>query len=146
MSGQQDAVEAHDEQLEANLRKRWQSLELPPFDLKIRKRSTVKTQLLKKRQRVKQRQDDRNRQMPAIGNSAATNNVSVSGNTASGTNTGGGPGFSQAELTALTQNTQTDGPEDVDNTLGLDIQANDNSYYATLKIGTPGKDFKILIE
>ncbi|THH27412.1 hypothetical protein EUX98_g6771 [Antrodiella citrinella] len=58
-----------------------------------------------------------------------------------------GPGFSEVDLNAQNSggltaaNTPTTG-----NSLGLDIEANDVGYIATVQIGTPPRDFKLLMD
>ncbi|KAL4252337.1 peptidase A1 family protein [Abortiporus biennis] len=69
--------------------------------------------------------------------------ASSSNSTASDT----GAGFSQADLDAAqnggltTANTPTAG-----DSLGLDIEANDVGYIATVQMGTPPRDFKLLMD
>lgn len=56
-------------------------------------------------------------------------------------------GFSEVDLTAALNGglTEADDPTASDS-LGLDIEANDVGYIATVQIGTPGQDFKLLMD
>ncbi|KAL5525982.1 hypothetical protein ACEPAG_7320 [Sanghuangporus baumii] len=56
-------------------------------------------------------------------------------------------GISQADIDAASKGglTAAENPS-ADNSLGLDIEANDVGYVATVQIGTPGADFKILMD
>ncbi|PAV16553.1 acid protease [Pyrrhoderma noxium] len=60
---------------------------------------------------------------------------------------GTGAGFSEVDLTAALNGglTEADDPTASDS-LGLDIEANDVGYIATVQIGTPGQDFKLLMD
>ncbi|EJD06630.1 acid protease [Fomitiporia mediterranea MF3/22] len=78
----------------------------------------------------------------ATGGGNATGGGANSGNSSS---TSGG--ISQADINAalgggLTPADQPSAPD----TLGLDIEANDVGYIATVQIGTPGADFKVLMD
>lgn len=65
----------------------------------------------------------------------------VAGTTASGA------GFSEIDFAAATDDTVdvADAPTGV-NSLGLDIEANDVGYFATVQMGTPARDFKLLMD
>ena len=56
-------------------------------------------------------------------------------------------GFSPADAEALANNTLTPGnTPTAANSLALDIQANDVGYIATVQMGTPPRDFKVLMD
>lgn len=58
-----------------------------------------------------------------------------------------GPGFSETALKAALQGGLTQAqPPTADNSLGLDIEANDVGYIATVQMGTPPRDFKLLMD
>ncbi|KAI0249141.1 acid protease [Lactifluus subvellereus] len=60
---------------------------------------------------------------------------------------GGSQGFSPIDAAALANNTLTpaNAPKTA-NSLGLDIEANDVAYIATIQMGTPPRDFKLLMD
>jgi hypothetical protein len=67
-------------------------------------------------------------------------NVLVAANTVS-------RGFSSVDLQAVEKNTTTPAVTPAAaNTIGLDIQLNDVGYIATIQIGTPPRNFKILMD
>jgi len=77
------------------------------------------------------------------GNSNAGGNTQAAGNST----TGGGEGFSEVDLKAQTNGGLTAaGKPTADNSLGLDIEANDVGYIATVQVGTPPQDFRILMD
>lgn len=117
-------VSVSEDELESRLRRRWESLNLPADDYKVREKRYVildedKIGILKSLDPQHAKRQE-------------------------------GTGFSSLDLDALVNNKIT--PSDVDsstsspNTLGLDIQANDNSYFTTMQIGTPPRPFRILID
>ena len=58
-----------------------------------------------------------------------------------------GDGFSSVDAQALANNTLTiANTPTTANSLGLDIQANDVGYIATVQMGTPPRDFKLLMD
>jgi hypothetical protein len=58
-----------------------------------------------------------------------------------------GGGFSPVDAQALASDTLTPAETPTtSNTLGLDIQANDVGYIATVQMGTPPRDFKVLMD
>jgi len=66
---------------------------------------------------------------------------------ANGTSANTGAGFSTADLNALTNGGLTQaGTPTAGNSLGLDVEANDVGYIATIQIGTPPRDFKLLMD
>ncbi|KIJ66675.1 hypothetical protein HYDPIDRAFT_85493 [Hydnomerulius pinastri MD-312] len=79
------------------------------------------------------------------GNGTAAGNVTVSGGAAAGNGTGAGvspldiQAANNGGLTAANQPT-------TNNSLGLNIEADDVSYIATIQIGTPARDFKMLMD
>ncbi|KZT73103.1 aspartic peptidase A1 [Daedalea quercina L-15889] len=81
----------------------------------------------------------------ASDNSTDTGSSSTAGNSSSSATTA--DGFPEIDLEAQTNggltvaNTPT-----ANNTLGLDIEANDVGYVATVQIGTPPQDFKFLMD
>ncbi|KAJ3483390.1 hypothetical protein NLI96_g6342 [Meripilus lineatus] len=83
----------------------------------------------------------------AKGNGNGRNSKNNGGNNATNGTANTGPGFSEAALTAALSgglakaNTPT-----ADNSLGLDIEANDVGYIATIQMGTPPRDFAILMD
>jgi len=84
------------------------------------------------------------------GNSNSTGDGATSNTTSSTGNSGtdlGGPGFNQVDLNAALNPGLTDAntPTDSDS-LGLDIEANDVGYIATVQLGTPPQNFKILMD
>jgi hypothetical protein len=84
--------------LENRLRRRWESLQMPAEDLKVRKRSSYGGNDLGAMQR---RQED---------NQVLPNNAE---------------GFTRIELEDLISGEETEGPDNFENTLGLDIMSND---------------------
>ncbi|KAI0806325.1 aspartic peptidase A1 [Irpex lacteus] len=66
---------------------------------------------------------------------------------AGGNSTDTGAGFSEVALAAQQAGglTAANKPTD-DNSLGLDIEANDVGYIATVQMGTPPRDFKLLMD
>lgn len=61
--------------------------------------------------------------------------------------TDGGQGFSQVDLDAQNNGGLTAAVNPTaSNSLGLDIEANDVGYIATVQVGTPSQDFKILMD
>jgi len=85
----------------------------------------------------------------AVGASAAAGAGAAAGASSSNSSTASdtGPGFSQADLTAANNGglTTANAPTAA-NSLGLDIEANDVGYIATVQIGTPPRDFKLLMD
>ncbi|KAI0951080.1 hypothetical protein AcW1_008216 [Taiwanofungus camphoratus] len=83
--------------------------------------------------------------------STGSGTVAGAGNTTSGSNstgsTGGGPGISQIDVQAAENGglTNANAPT-ANNSLGLDIEANDVGYIATVQMGTPPADFKLLMD
>lgn len=64
-----------------------------------------------------------------------------------GGQTDGGAGFSEIDLEAEQNGGLTAaGSPTADNSLGLDIEANDVGYIATVQMGTPPRDFKLLMD
>ncbi len=56
-------------------------------------------------------------------------------------------GFSKVDAEALAKDTLTVANQPTAaNTVGLDIQANDVGYIATIQMGTPPRDFKLLMD
>lgn len=56
-------------------------------------------------------------------------------------------GFSPVDAQALANDTLTPASTPTtSNSLGLDIQANDVGYIATVQMGTPPRDFKVLMD
>ncbi|KAM0751497.1 acid protease [Meredithblackwellia eburnea MCA 4105] len=83
------------------------------------------------------------------GNATGAGTASSSSTTSNSnsTSSGSGTGFSQVDLDAATDNTVSAASTPTSaNSLGLDIEANDVGYFATLQIGTPPADFKILMD
>ncbi|EGN99098.1 hypothetical protein SERLA73DRAFT_160630 [Serpula lacrymans var. lacrymans S7.3] len=78
------------------------------------------------------------------GNGTTTGTGSTSGN---GTTTGNSTGVSQIDIQAAQNGglTAANTPT-ANNSLGLDIEADDVGYIATVQIGTPAQDFKILMD
>lgn len=75
--------------------------------------------------------------------------------TGTGTGTGGGngttdtsgAGFSEVDLNAAEQGTVAESDvKDGADTTGLNIQANDVGYFATIQIGTPPQDFSVIMD
>ncbi|KAI0955975.1 hypothetical protein AcV7_006503 [Taiwanofungus camphoratus] len=87
----------------------------------------------------------------ATSGSTGSSTVAGAGNTTSGSNstgsTGGGPGISQIDVQAAENGglTNANAPT-ANNSLGLDIEANDVGYIATVQMGTPPADFKLLMD
>ncbi|KAI0077892.1 aspartic peptidase A1 [Panus rudis PR-1116 ss-1] len=82
-------------------------------------------------------------------NNAAKSKNKGAGNGAAGANStaGTGAGFSPAALQALNDGGLTAAqPPTADNSLGLDVEANDVGYIATVQMGTPPRDFKVLMD
>lgn len=68
----------------------------------------------------------------------------VSGKNAAST---AGGGFSPVDAQALSSDTLTPAETPTtSNSLGLDIEANDVGYIATVQMGTPPRDFKVLMD
>ncbi|CAL1717130.1 unnamed protein product [Somion occarium] len=66
---------------------------------------------------------------------------------ANGTTSNGSAGFSEVDSEAALKGSLTPaGKPTADNSLGLDIEANDVGYIATVQIGTPPRDFKLLVD
>lgn len=81
------------------------------------------------------------------GNKDANGSVSSGSNAGGNSTTGGGEGFSEIDLTAQTNGGLTPaGKPTASNSLGLDIEANDVGYIATIQAGTPPQDFRILMD
>jgi len=79
-----------------------------------------------------------------VSNSTNGNN-STTGTGATGT--GSNPGVSPIDIQAANADTLTPaGTPTAANSLGLDIEAADVGYIATVQIGTPSRDFKILMD
>ncbi|CAL1716788.1 unnamed protein product [Somion occarium] len=79
----------------------------------------------------------KNRNKNAAAGTGATN----------GTASNGGAGFSEVDLEAALKGTLAPaGNPTADNSLGLDIEANDVGYIATVQMGTPPRDFKLLMD
>lgn len=136
-------------ELEMNMKTRWATLALPAAAVNLRKKrsSSSKSPRRRKSRRAGQGGSQNSLTMPVVGSNGASgwsrNSTRTNSSTAA---SDAGQGFSETELKALAKNLITEGPADVGNTLGLDIQANDNSYFAEVKIGTPPKSFRILID
>lgn len=116
-----------DEQLVHNLRRRAESLDLP-FDVQnLRKRGAP---------------------LQLKGTKGGTGSTSTSSTTSTANSTAAaGAGFSQVALQDLEQNTVTAASNPTAaNSLGLNIEANDVGYFATLQIGTPPTNFNILMD
>ncbi|OBZ72300.1 putative aspartic-type endopeptidase CTSD [Grifola frondosa] len=82
----------------------------------------------------------------AAGGAAGTANTtgSATGSTAA---SDGGPGISQIDVTAAQVGGLTDaGNPTANNSLGLDIEANDVGYIAVVQMGTPPQDYKLLMD
>ncbi|KAK4699975.1 hypothetical protein P7C70_g6278, partial [Phenoliferia sp. Uapishka_3] len=63
------------------------------------------------------------------------------------TTTGSGPGFSQKDFDASQSNSVEPAQTPTANsTIGLNIEANDVGYFATIQLGTPPANFKILMD
>ncbi|EKM57764.1 uncharacterized protein PHACADRAFT_90884 [Phanerochaete carnosa HHB-10118-sp] len=78
------------------------------------------------------------------GTQAAT---SASSATSTGSAAGSGAGFSEIDLEAEDNGGLTDAnPPTAANSLGLDIEAYDVGYIATVQMGTPPQDFKLLMD
>ncbi|KDQ57236.1 hypothetical protein JAAARDRAFT_178857 [Jaapia argillacea MUCL 33604] len=79
-------------------------------------------------------------------NTTNTTTTTTATTTATGA-TPSGAGFSQVDLTALENGGLTPaGNPSASNSLGLDIEANDVGYIATVQMGTPPRDFKLLMD
>jgi hypothetical protein len=79
----------------------------------------------------------------ADGDSTTGGDFTTGGNST----TGGGQGFSEVDLTAQNNGGLTPaGKPTAANSLGLDIEANDVGYVATIQAGTPHQDFRILMD
>ncbi|TFK49900.1 aspartic peptidase A1 [Heliocybe sulcata] len=75
------------------------------------------------------------------GNSKGSSSGSAAGASATGA------GFSEVALQALINGGLTDGnTPTVQDSLALDIEANDVGYIATVQMGTPAQDFKLLMD
>lgn len=74
--------------------------------------------------------------------------VGAAGNSAAGNATANtGAGFSEVALAAQQAGGLTAANQPTtDNSLGLDIEANDVGYIATVQMGTPPRDFKLLMD
>ncbi|GJE85515.1 acid protease [Phanerochaete sordida] len=81
----------------------------------------------------------------AGGNGGGKGNATAAGS--GGDQADGGAGFSEVDLDAENNGglTAANAPT-ADNSLGLDIEANDVGYIATVQLGTPPQDFKILMD
>jgi len=81
----------------------------------------------------------------ASGNGTATGTGTTSGN--STTTSGSSTGVSQIDIQAAQNGGLTlANPPTANDSLGLDIEADDVGYIATVQIGTPAQDFKILMD
>ncbi|KIK96589.1 hypothetical protein PAXRUDRAFT_25008 [Paxillus rubicundulus Ve08.2h10] len=79
------------------------------------------------------------------GNGTMSSNGTVSGGGATSNNTGAG--VSPLDIQAATNGgLTTANPPTTNNSLGLSIEANDIGYVATIQIGTPPRDFKLLMD
>ncbi|EPQ52745.1 acid protease [Gloeophyllum trabeum ATCC 11539] len=80
------------------------------------------------------------------GAAAGNGNATASGSAAAASSSAGA-GFSEVDLQALENGGLTAaGAPTADNSLGLDIEANDVGYIATVQMGTPPRDFKLLMD
>ncbi|TFY73347.1 hypothetical protein EWM64_g10665, partial [Hericium alpestre] len=78
---------------------------------------------------------------------AAGGAAAVAAGAAAGANSTGSAGFSPVAEKAAQDNTLTPASNPTaDNSLGLDIEASDVGYMATVQMGTPPRDFKLLMD
>jgi len=83
----------------------------------------------------------------AAGQGAAGKGAAASGSASAAAASATGAGFSEIDLEALTNGGLTDAnTPTTQNSLGLDIEANDVGYIATVQMGTPPQDFKLLMD
>ncbi|KAL8279849.1 hypothetical protein RQP46_007699 [Phenoliferia psychrophenolica] len=83
----------------------------------------------------------------AAGGAAAATTSSANTTASTSSSTSSSAGFSQTDLDAANQGTVSTAETPTANaTLGLNIEANDVGYFATVQLGTPPADFKILMD
>jgi len=133
-----------DHELRDNLQKRIVLVE----DEEKRKRDLVPTgsAFSKRHYRAGMAASDRNKQK---GNGTGAGNQTTGGSTTgNGTSaSGGGSGVSPIDIQAAEGNGLTAANKPTsNNTLGLDIEADDVSYIATVQIGTPPQNFNVIMD